>query len=59
MSRDHGVTFTVVPEILPGGIAELLELPDGNLLALGEAGATVLEVTKIQPGPPTPAPRAP
>ena len=60
VSRDAGATFAVVPDALPAGIAELLELPDGSLLAFGEAGATLLELTKVQPGPPTaPAPRAP
>ncbi len=42
VSRDSGATFVVVPNAFPGTVAELLELPDGNLLALGEAGATVV-----------------
>lgn len=59
VSRDSGATFSASPVALPGSIAELLELPDGSILALGEAGATVLEVTKIQSAPPASAPRAP
>jgi len=42
VSRDQGVTFS--PTLRPPGTAtaELLALSDGRLLALGEAGATVL-----------------
>ncbi|WP_414663121.1 WD40/YVTN/BNR-like repeat-containing protein [Horticoccus sp. 23ND18S-11] len=42
VSRDLGRTFTPRVEAAPAGVAELLELPDGNLLALGEAGASVM-----------------
>jgi len=42
VSRDHGQSFTALDGALSTGVAELLELPDGNVLALGEAGATVL-----------------
>ena len=60
VSRDGGATFAAVPEILPGSIAKLLELPDGNLLALGEAGATVIEAGRLAPGSaPASATRAP
>jgi photosystem II stability/assembly factor-like uncharacterized protein len=43
VSRDHGQTVApLVPAPLTTGVAELLVLPDGTLLALGEAGATLL-----------------
>jgi photosystem II stability/assembly factor-like uncharacterized protein len=40
LSRDYGKTFAVMTS-LPSPVAELLELPNGNLLALGEGGATL------------------
>jgi hypothetical protein len=39
-SRDYGLTFSLVPGAPASAVAELLELPDGSVLALGEAGAT-------------------
>jgi len=42
VSRDHGQTVVSATGALATGVAELLELPDGRLLALGEAGATIL-----------------
>jgi photosystem II stability/assembly factor-like uncharacterized protein len=42
VSRDYGQTVAPAAGALATGIAELLELPDGRLLALGEAGATIL-----------------
>jgi photosystem II stability/assembly factor-like uncharacterized protein len=44
ISRDLGRTLTLFPDGPGTGIAELLELPDGSVLALGEAGATRLEI---------------
>jgi photosystem II stability/assembly factor-like uncharacterized protein len=41
-SRDNGKTLVASANALLTGVAELVELPDGNLLALGEAGAIVL-----------------
>ena len=46
VSRDYGKTFTTLADALPTAIAELIETPDGHLLALGEAGATVLPSPK-------------
>jgi len=40
LSRDYGRTFSLVPGAPSTAVAELLELPDGSVLALGEAGAT-------------------
>lgn len=42
VSRDYGHTIAVWPAAFDKAVAELLELPDGNVLALGEAGATIL-----------------
>lgn len=45
VSRDYGKSVAVLPwpaGIAPGAVAELLELPDGALLALGEAGPVVV-----------------
>lgn len=39
ISRDYGRTFSLLPEAPTTAVAELLELPDGSILALGEAGA--------------------
>ena len=41
-SSDAGKSVQSEPAPLPTAIAELLELPDGSLLALGEAGAILL-----------------
>jgi photosystem II stability/assembly factor-like uncharacterized protein len=42
VSRDYGRSVASWPAALSTAIAELIELPDGSVLALGEAGATVL-----------------
>ncbi|HUJ43379.1 MAG TPA: YCF48-related protein [Opitutaceae bacterium] len=42
VSRDDGRTFTAWSPGLTTGVAELLEAPDGRLLAAGEAGVTPL-----------------
>jgi photosystem II stability/assembly factor-like uncharacterized protein len=46
VSRDSGQTFSSLDIPLTTAVAELLELPDGRLLALGEAGATLLPSPK-------------
>lgn len=40
VSRDYGLTFSLLPGAPTTAVSELLELPDGSVLALGEAGAT-------------------
>jgi len=42
VSRDGGATVTPWSVAFTAGIAELLALPDGTLLALGENGASIL-----------------
>ena len=42
LSRDYGKTFAASDRALTTGIAELLELEDGRILALGEAGVSLL-----------------
>ena len=42
LSRDYGRTFSPWDAPLTTAVAKLIELPDGDVLALGEAGATVL-----------------
>jgi photosystem II stability/assembly factor-like uncharacterized protein len=42
VSRDYGRTISASPHAPGTGVAELLEMPDGRVLALGESGATVL-----------------
>jgi photosystem II stability/assembly factor-like uncharacterized protein len=42
VSRDNGNTWTELAAGLTTAIAELVELPDGRILALGEAGVSVL-----------------
>ncbi len=44
ISRDAGRSFHPLPG-LATAVAELLALPDGNVLALGEAGAAILSVS--------------
>lgn len=51
VSRDLGRTLTRVPDVLGTGVAELLELPDSAILALGEAGATRVETTALWNAP--------
>ena len=46
VSRDYGKTFVSVDAPPTTGMAELLELDGGNLLGLGEAGATILPVPR-------------
>jgi hypothetical protein len=46
LSRDQGQSIVAAPASLDGAVAELVELPDGGILALGEAGATVIEAPK-------------
>ena len=46
LSRDYGKTLVPYPEAFASAVAELLELSDGSVLALGEAGATVLPAPK-------------
>ena len=40
VSRDYGRSFSLLPGAPATAVAELIELPDGGVLALGEAGAT-------------------
>lgn len=49
VSRDLGRTMDRAPDVLGTAVAKLLELPDGNVLALGEAGATRLELGALFP----------
>ena len=42
VSRDYGRTVVTWPVPLTTAVAELLETPDGAVVALGEAGATLL-----------------
>ncbi|MBM3853425.1 MAG: hypothetical protein FJ399_09745 [Verrucomicrobia bacterium] len=44
LSRDYGKTFTPVDPAIGSGVAELIELDGGGLLALGEAGPTLLAI---------------
>jgi hypothetical protein len=46
LSRDYGKSLVPYPAPFTTAIAELLELPDGRVLLLGEAGATVLPAPK-------------
>jgi hypothetical protein len=46
VSRDYGKTFALYDAPLPTAVAELLETPDGQILALGEAGLTLLPSPK-------------
>lgn len=42
VSRDHAKTITAWPAPLATAVSKLIELPDGSVLALGEAGAVIL-----------------
>ena len=42
LSRDQGQSLVAWAAPLTSAVAELVALPDGSILALGEAGATVL-----------------
>lgn len=44
VSRDGGLTFTRLSLPLTTAVAELLPLPEGRVLALGEAGASLLRI---------------
>lgn len=44
VSRDYGRTFSLLPGAPTTAVAELLELPDGGVLALGEGGATAVNL---------------
>ncbi|MDP3070336.1 MAG: YCF48-related protein [Opitutaceae bacterium] len=58
-NRDPSAPLAASPAPPGTAIAELLELPDGQLLAVGEAGATLLDLAAAIPGAqPQPA-RAP
>ncbi|MBL9190125.1 MAG: hypothetical protein JNK23_21775 [Opitutaceae bacterium] len=58
-NREPGAPLAASPRPPGAAIAELLELPDGQLLAVGEAGATFVDVAAAIPGAkPQPA-RAP
>ena len=46
VSRDYGKSVKLWTVPLSTAIAELLETPDGRVLALGEAGATLLDPPK-------------
>ncbi len=46
VSRDYGKTTTELTPGLATAVAELVELADGNVLALGDAGATVFPAPK-------------
>jgi photosystem II stability/assembly factor-like uncharacterized protein len=59
VSRDLGRTFVLAPDNPGTGIAELLELPDGSVLALGEAGATRLDFARLLPSPAPPPRQSP
>ncbi|HYP17620.1 MAG TPA: hypothetical protein VEQ65_10450, partial [Opitutus sp.] len=41
-SDDGGLTFVALREHVPGAIAELIEAPDGSILAFGEMGVARL-----------------
>ena len=54
VSRDEGMTFAAAAGAAKA-IAELIALPDGNLLALGESGANVIDAGRVlAPAPSTP-----
>jgi photosystem II stability/assembly factor-like uncharacterized protein len=46
LSHDQGQSIVAAPASLDGAVAELVELPDGAILALGEAGAMVIDAPK-------------
>lgn len=59
VSRDGGVSFTAAPAPPATAISELLPLPNGTLLAVGEAGTTQLEVGRVTPNAPPQEVRTP
>jgi photosystem II stability/assembly factor-like uncharacterized protein len=46
VSKDHAQSFESMDVGLPGNVAELVPLPDGGMIALGEFGAKRIEVTR-------------
>jgi photosystem II stability/assembly factor-like uncharacterized protein len=52
ISRDYARTVTPLAVPITTAVSALLELPDGRILALGEAGATTFEVGRVIPNPP-------
>ncbi len=61
VSHDQGLTFQTWQPPIATAVAELLETPNGMILAFGEAGATRLEApdTPTRSAPATPASPAP
>ena len=53
ISRDYAHTVTALPVPITTAVSALMELPDGRILALGEAGATTFEVGRVIPNPPS------
>ena len=49
ISHDQGRSFSRLPLPVTSAVAELLEMPDGGILALGEAGAIRLEIPTSSP----------
>ena len=49
LSRDYGVSFKPVPAAPTTAVAEYLELGDGAVLAVGEAGVQRLELSTLVP----------
>jgi hypothetical protein len=45
ISRDYAHTVTAFPVPVTTAISALMELPDGRILALGEAGATTFDAS--------------
>ena len=56
VSRDGGKSFQAWNTPLTTAVAELLEAPDGSVLAFGEAGATRMGSPDPEPETPKPAP---
>ncbi len=56
LSRDRGENFSPVPLELTDAVAELLEAPDGTVLAFGESGVVAIDVWRALPPPPPSAP---
>lgn len=52
VSRDDGSSAASLDFNYTAATAELLEAPDGTLLAFGEAGVSVLEAGRVVPNPP-------
>ena len=54
ISRDGGLTFRVWQPPLTSTVAEILEAPNGLLLAFGDGGVTRLDPPAAEPGRPAP-----